>query len=169
MESRPARRLSPARSFLVGALPVLLLFAVAIPLVTLLSWDESDRGVVVVAFDARSGEPALDQALKDELVSQLSGASGVRILSDIPLPSESDANDPRALAWTRRSLCGETGADYVFSGAMSKDKSHYLLGVQVTVCASGEKLLAERVELVSREQLPDVVQWLASVARRLAS
>lgn len=169
MESRPTRRLSPARSFLVGALPVLLVFAAAVPLLAFLSWVRSDRGGVVVAFDARSGEPSLDRALHQELVSQLSGASGVRILADIPLPSAENANDPRPKAWTRRSLCGETGADYVFSGAMSKDKSHYLLGVQVTVCASGEKLLAERVELVSRDQLPEVVQWLASMARRLAS
>jgi len=154
---------------MIGAVPVLLLFAVGLSLLAFFSWAGTDGGLVVVAFDARSGEPALDRALRDELVSQLNGASGVRILADIPLPNDNDPADPRAKAWTRRSLCGETGADYVFSGEMSRDKSHYLLGVQVTVCASGERLVAERLELVSREQLPEAVQWLASVARRLAS
>lgn len=169
MERRPGKRSSSAaRSFAAGAVPVLLLFAVIVPLLTAYLWMGGTKDLVVVAFDARSGEPALDEALRAELVSQLQGAKGVRIVTDIPLPVEGRETKP-ATRLARRELCGATGADYIFTGKMSRDRSHYLLGIQVRSCSQGQPVMAERQEVVSRDQLPQAIQWIASVARRLAS
>lgn len=162
------KRFSPARSFALGAAFVLLVFAVMVPVLIAVFWTVGSPDLVVVAFDAHSGEPALDQAFRTELAAQLQGMAGVRVLGDIVLPADTVRPAP-APRWTRRSLCGATGADYVFSGEMSRADTRYVVGIQVQSCSSGERLLTQQVQLEGREQLPEAVSWLASVARRLAS
>jgi tetratricopeptide (TPR) repeat protein/predicted Ser/Thr protein kinase len=129
----------------------------------------TDKDTLVLAdFTNTTGDPVFDDTLKQGLRVQLDQSPFLNILSDDRTGEElrlmGQAKDARLTKDLARDLCQRVGAKAILAGSISSLGSHYVIGLDVLNCHSGDGLASEQVEADSREH---VLKALSESATRM--
>ena len=162
--------LAPLDSYRVGRGPrrgnrwnVLLLFLLCRQHVL------AGQGAIVLAdFANTTGDPAFDGTLRRALTMQLKQSPFLTVLSDErirrTLPLMGKAADAPVTSRVARGLCMRTGSTAVVAGSIASLGGHYVVGLDVVNCHSGDSLDEEQIEAARKE---DVSKALGDAATRL--
>jgi eukaryotic-like serine/threonine-protein kinase len=129
----------------------------------------TDQDTIVLAdFTNTTGDPVIDDALKQGLRVQLEQSPFLNILSEKRVSDElrfmGRPEDKRLTAETAREVCQRGSSKALLAGSISKLGSHYVIGLNALNCQSGESLASEQVEVDSREH---VLKGLGQLATRI--
>jgi DNA-binding winged helix-turn-helix (wHTH) protein/tetratricopeptide (TPR) repeat protein len=124
--------------------------------------------IVLADFKNTTGDPVFDDTLKQGLRVQLDQSPFLNILSDDRTGEElrlmGRAKDERLTKDLARDLCQRVSAKAILAGSISSLGSHYVIGLNVLNCHSGDGLASEQVEADSREH---VLKALSESATRM--
>ncbi len=130
----------------------------------------TDRDTIVLAdFTNTTGDPMFDDALKQALSVELTQSPFLNIASDLKVSEMlrrmgRSPNDPLTLE-VAREVCLRLGGKAILAGSISSLGSHYIIGLQVLGCASGDMLAASHFEAVNKESVLKAVNGVASQVR----
>ena len=127
------------------------------------------QGAIVLAdFANTTGDPAFDGTLRRALTMQLKQSPFLTVLSDErirrTLPLMGKAADAPLTSRVARDLCMRTGSTAVVAGSIASLGGHYVVGLDVVNCHSGDSLDEEQIEAARKE---DVLKALGDAATRL--
>jgi eukaryotic-like serine/threonine-protein kinase len=116
----------------------------------------TDRDTIVLAdFTNTTGDPVFDDTLKQALSVELTQSPFLNVASDLKVSEMlgrmgRSSNDPltREVA---RETCLRLGGKAILAGSISSLGSHYVVGLQVLGCGSGDILAASQVEASNKE------------------
>lgn len=126
------------------------------------------RAIAVLPFENISGTPEADPfaaGLHDDLLTELSGQSGLRVIARLSVLAYRGSNLPP------REIARALGVDSLLVGAVQSSGGRLRLNVQLIDAASGSHLWAERYErMLSMDSLFEIQSDLvAQIARSLRS
>ena len=127
------------------------------------------QGAIVLAdFANTTGDPAFDGTLRRALTMQLKQSPFLSVLSDErirrTLPLMGKAADAPVTSRVAQGLCMRTGSTAVVAGSIASLGGHYVVGLDVVNCHSGDSLDEEQIEAARKE---DVLKALGDAATRL--
>ena len=131
----------------------------------------TDTDTIVVAdFTNTTGDPVFDATLKQGLRVQLAQSPFLNLLSESKeqeqLRNMMLAPDTKLDADVAREVCIRSGSKAMVAGLISSLGSHYVLGLDVVNCQTGDSLATEQVEAANRGE---IVKSLTDAATRLRS
>jgi len=130
----------------------------------------ADRGELVLAdFVNATGEKIFDETLGQALAVHLGQSPFLAIISKERVNETLKyMRKPGALvvASIASEVCQRLGAKAVLTGNIGRVGSHYVIGLEVTSCPSGETLSREQIEVSDREQVLDGLGQAATHVRR---
>jgi eukaryotic-like serine/threonine-protein kinase len=127
------------------------------------------QGAIVLAdFANTTGDPAFDGTLRRALSMQLKQSPFLSVLSDErirrTLPLMGKAADAPLTSQVARDLCMRTASTAVVEGSIASLGGHYVVGLDVVNCHSGDSLDEEQVEVARKEE---VLKALGNASTRL--
>ena len=130
----------------------------------------TDRDTIVLAdFTNTTGDPVFDDTLKQALSVELTQSPFLNVASDLKVSEMlgrmgRSSKDPltREVA---RETCLRLGGKAILAGSISSLGSHYVVGLQVLGCGSGDILAASQVEAANKEGVLKAVNGVASQVR----
>jgi eukaryotic-like serine/threonine-protein kinase len=124
--------------------------------------------IVLADFANTTGDPAFDGALRRALTMQLKQSPFLSVLSDArirrTLPLMGKAADAPLTSQVARDLCMRTASTAVVEGSIARLGGHYVVGLDVVNCHSGDSLDEEQIEAARNE---DVLKALGDATTRL--
>jgi predicted Zn-dependent protease len=124
--------------------------------------------IVLADFANTTGDSTFDGTLRRALAMQLRQSPFLSVLSDArirrTLPLMGQPPDARLTSQVARDLCMRTGSTALVEGSIASVGAHYLVGLDVVNCRSGDSLAGEQVEVARKE---DVLKGLGDAATRL--
>jgi eukaryotic-like serine/threonine-protein kinase len=124
--------------------------------------------IVLADFANSTGDPVFDHTLKQELRVQLEQSPFLNILSgqkvNEALQLMGRAKDERLTGDLAREVCQRAGSKATLVGSVSSLGTHYVIGLNVLNCHTGDELGSEQVEADSREH---VLKVLGESAKRM--
>jgi eukaryotic-like serine/threonine-protein kinase len=131
----------------------------------------TDRDSIVLGdFDNRTGDPVLDDTLKQALTVKLNESPFLSVLS----PDQVKATlrlmertpEQRLTGDVMRDLCQRAGSKAALSGSIANLGTQYVIGLTATDCATGQSLAAEQVRSPSKEKVLSAIDTAAASLRR---
>jgi eukaryotic-like serine/threonine-protein kinase len=124
--------------------------------------------LVLANFANTTGDSTFDGTLRRALAMQLRQSPFLSVLSEArirrTLPLMGQPADARLTSQLARDLCMRTGSTALVEGSIGSIGSHYVVGLDVVNCRSGDSLAGEQVEVARKE---DVLKGLGDAATRL--
>ena len=126
--------------------------------------------IVLADFDNRTGDPILDDTLKQALAMQLEQSPFISVLPDNKVSEAlrlmGRRGSDRVTQDVAREICVRTGSKALLAGSVANLGNHYMVGVRAVNCQSGDSLGSAEAEADSREQ---VVRALSDATRQVRS
>jgi tetratricopeptide (TPR) repeat protein len=125
--------------------------------------------IVLADFDNKTGDPVLDDTLKQALAVDLDQSPYLNVVPDRKI-SEGlklmgrDATQ-RLTAEVARDLCQRLNSNAVLQGSIANLGNQYVVVLTVTNCATGDSLASEQVRAESKEQILPALDKAASSLR----
>jgi serine/threonine protein kinase/tetratricopeptide (TPR) repeat protein len=125
--------------------------------------------IVLADFDNKTGDPVLDDTLKQALAVDLDQSPYLNVVPDRKI-SEGlklmgrDATK-RLTAELARDLCQRLNSNAMLQGSIANVGSQYVVVLTVTNCATGDSLASEQVRAESKEQILPALDKAASSLR----
>jgi serine/threonine protein kinase/tetratricopeptide (TPR) repeat protein len=130
----------------------------------------TDRDTIVLAdFTNATGDPVLDETLRQGLAVQLEQSPFLNILSDEKVSEAlrlmGRQKDERLTKDLALDLCQRVGGKAILTGSISSLGTHYVVGLNALGCHMGDVLASEQVEADSREHTLKVLGESAAKLR----
>jgi eukaryotic-like serine/threonine-protein kinase len=126
--------------------------------------------IVLADFTNTTGDPVFDETLKQGLRVQLEQSPFLNILSDEKvsqqLPLMGRAKDERLTRDLARDLCQRLGHKAVLSGSIASLGTHFVIGLNVSDCRTGNGLVSQQIEANSREHVLRALGDAATALRK---
>ena len=126
--------------------------------------------LIVADFDNRTGDAVFDDTLKQALIVQLRQSPYLSIVSDDRVRETlrfmgrpQDGSLPSAVA---RDVCQRQNVTAMLSGSIAALGSQYVIALNATNCANGDRLASEQVQAAAKEDVVAAVGRAASSLRR---
>jgi serine/threonine protein kinase/tetratricopeptide (TPR) repeat protein len=130
----------------------------------------SEKDTIVLAdFDNKTGDPVLDDTLKQALAVDLEQSPYLNVVPDRKISETLKLMgrnpDQRLTPDVARELCQRLNSNAMLQGAVANLGKQYVMVLKVTNCATGDSLAAEQVRADSKEQLLPTLDKAASSLR----
>ena len=130
----------------------------------------TDKDTIVLAdFTNTTGDTIFDETLKQALSVELTQSPFLNLTSDLKVREmlRRTGRSPNAPLTheVAREVCLRLGGKAILAGSISSMGSHYVVGLQVLGCASGDILAASQVEAANKESVLKAVDGVASQVR----
>jgi DNA-binding winged helix-turn-helix (wHTH) protein/tetratricopeptide (TPR) repeat protein len=113
--------------------------------------------LVLADFTNNTGDSIFDETLKQGLRAQLEQSPFLNAVSDQKVTEElrlmQRSPEERLTPALAREVCEREGSKAVFAGAISSLGTHYVIGLSVLNCHTGDVLASEQVEADSRDHV----------------
>jgi len=125
--------------------------------------------IVIADFVNHTSDPVFDDALTQALLGQLEQSPSLNILSDrkvsetLKLMGRSPGD--HVTADVAKEVCIRTGSKALIEGSISRLGDEYLLGLNATACATGDRLAIAQAESSSKEGVLKALSTAASEVR----
>ncbi len=131
----------------------------------------SEKDTIVLAdIENNTGDPVFDETLKQALAVNLGQSPFLNILSErkinATLSLMGRSPEQQLVGEVARELCERVGGKAFLGGSISKLGNRYVIGMNATECATGDRLLQEQVEASEKE---DVLKALGNATRKIRS
>lgn len=124
--------------------------------------------IILADFTNTTGNPIFDETLKQGLRAQLEQSPFLKVLSEVKerqqLSYMTRPPDTKLTGEVAREVCLRTGSKAMVAGLISSLGKHYVLGLDVVNCQTGDSLATEQVEASNAGQ---VLKGLDGAATRL--
>jgi eukaryotic-like serine/threonine-protein kinase len=125
--------------------------------------------IVLADFSNTTGDAVFDETLKQALRVQLEQSPLLNVLSDQRVAQQlrfmGRPRDTRLTADVAREVCLRSGSKAMLTGSISSLGSHYVLGITVVNCQTGDSLGSEQVEADNRERVLWAVDQVSTKLR----
>jgi serine/threonine protein kinase/tetratricopeptide (TPR) repeat protein len=125
--------------------------------------------IVLADFSNTTGDGVFDETLKQALRVQLEQSPLLNVLSDQKVAQQlrymGRPRDTRLTADVAREVCLRSGGKAMLTGSISSLGSHYVLGITVVNCQTGDSLASEQVEADNRERVLWAVDQVSTKLR----
>jgi DNA-binding winged helix-turn-helix (wHTH) protein/tetratricopeptide (TPR) repeat protein len=113
--------------------------------------------ILLADFENRTGEPVLDDALKEGVAVDLGQSPFLNLVVNErvreTLRFMGRSPDERVASGLAREICQRAGAEAMVSGTVSRLGSAYVIAVEAATCADGTIIAREQVEAKNKEAL----------------
>jgi DNA-binding winged helix-turn-helix (wHTH) protein/tetratricopeptide (TPR) repeat protein len=173
LATKPRRSRVGAARILAG-LTVVAAFSAAVDF-GLLHWGRSSKltekdTIVLADFINHTGEPVLDDALKQGLTADLQQSTFLNILSDGKVSDQlrymGRAADERLTPQIAQEVCRREGSKVSLFGSISTIGSHYVITLKAVNCQNSDLVDEEQGEADRREKILTELHGLADRVRR---
>src|SRR6266849_5630344 len=127
----------------------------------------TDKDTIVLAdFENKTGDPVLDDTLRQGLAVELQQSPFLSLISDQQVQQTlklmGQPKDARLTTETAQQICERTGSAAVLAGSIAMLGSQYVLGLRASNCNTGNTLDQEQAVAPKREE---VLNSLSQIAR----
>jgi hypothetical protein len=131
----------------------------------------TDKDTIVLAeFANKTGDPLLDDTLRQGLSVQLEQSPFLSLISDErihrTLRLMAKPADARLTPDVARDICERTASAATLEGSITPLGSHYVLGLAAKNCRTGDILDEEQMQAARKEDVLDVLSQMAARFRR---
>jgi eukaryotic-like serine/threonine-protein kinase len=130
----------------------------------------SSRDTVVLAdFENSTGDPVLDETLRQGMAVQLEQSPFLSLVSEDriqrTLKMMGQPSSARLTSETAREVCQRTGSTAVIEGSIANLGNQYVLGLRATNCRTGDVLDEEQLQASRKEDVLNALSQLATKFR----
>jgi tetratricopeptide (TPR) repeat protein len=127
----------------------------------------SEKDMVVVAdFSNATGDPVFDETLRQGMMIELEQSPFLSLLSDRRIQHTlrlmGQPADARLTPEIARELCERTGSAAVLDGSIAKLGSHYVVGLRLENCSTGNLVDEEQAQADKKEEVLNALGQIAS-------
>jgi DNA-binding winged helix-turn-helix (wHTH) protein len=128
----------------------------------------TDKDTIVLAdFDNKTGDPVLDDTLRQGLAIELQQSPFISLISDMrirqTLAMMGQPKDARLTSEIAQQVCERTASAAILEGSIASLGSQYVLGLRAMNCTTGGVLDQEQIQAPRRE---DILNSLSQIARK---
>ncbi len=125
--------------------------------------------IVIADFDNKTGDPVLDDTLKQALAVDLDQSPYLNVVSNQKLSEtlKMMGRDPaeRLTPEVARDLCQRVSGNAMLQGSISNLGNQYVVVLKATNCATGDSLASEQARAESKEKILSVLDRAAASLR----
>ncbi len=125
--------------------------------------------IVLADFDNKTGDPVLDDTLKQALAVDLDQSPYLNVVPDRKISEGLKLmgrdGTQRLTAEVARDLCQRLNSNAMLQGSIANLGNQYVVVLTVTNCATGDSLASEQVRVESKEQILPALDKAASSLR----